>query len=34
MAFKGRMLVDMERWGKPSKWLTLRALQVLKAAYG
>gem|GEM_PF-4109583 len=33
MAFDGRMLVDIERWGKPSEWLTLRALGVLKAAY-
>jgi len=33
-SLKGRMLVDIERRGKPSKWLTLRALGVLKAAYG
>ncbi len=29
--FNGRMLADIERRGEPSKWLTLRALQVLKA---
>ena len=34
MAFNGRMVVDIERWGKPSKWLALRALGVLKAVYG
>jgi len=29
----GKMWVDIEEKGKPSKWVTLRALQVLKAAY-
>jgi hypothetical protein len=28
----GKMWVDIEQKGKPSKWLTLRALRVLKAA--
>jgi hypothetical protein len=26
----GKMLVDVEKKGKPSKWMTLKALQVLK----
>ena len=30
-SLNGRVLVDIERRGKPSKWLTL---QVLRAAYG
>jgi len=30
----GRILVDIEEWAKPSKWLALGALGVLKAAYG
>ncbi len=29
----GKMWVDIETKGKPSKWITLRALRVLKAAY-
>jgi hypothetical protein len=29
--FNGRLLVDVERRARPSKWLTLRALRVLKA---
>jgi len=29
-----RMLVDIERRGKPSEWLTLWALRVVRAAYG
>ena len=29
----GKMWVDVEEKGKPSKWVTLRALRVLKAAY-
>jgi len=33
-SLKGRMLVDIERRAKPSKWLALGALGVLKAAYG
>jgi hypothetical protein len=27
----GKMWVDIERRGKPSKWITLRALRVVKA---
>lgn len=30
----GKMLADIEEKGKPSKWVTLRALRVLKARYG
>jgi len=30
--FNGRFLVNIERKGKPSKWVTLNALRVLKAA--
>ena len=29
---KGKMWVDVEKKGQPSKWVTLRALRVLKAA--
>jgi hypothetical protein len=29
----GRMWVDVERKGEPSKWITLRAARVLRAAY-
>jgi hypothetical protein len=29
----GKMWVDIEKKGQPSKWVTLRALRVLKAAY-
>ena len=32
--FNGKMLADVESKGKPSKWLTLRALAVLKAFRG
>ena len=28
-SFNGKMLADVESKGQPSKWLTLRALQVL-----
>jgi hypothetical protein len=28
------LLVDVETKGQPSRWVTLRALQVLKAARG
>jgi len=28
----GKMWIDIEQRGKPSKWITLRALRVLKAA--
>jgi len=28
--FNGKMLVDVEKKGQPSKWITLKALQVLK----
>ena len=31
--YKGKMWVDIEKKGRPSKWITLRALKVLKAAY-
>lgn len=33
-SYNGKMLADIEEKGKPSKWLTLRALRVLKARYG
>jgi hypothetical protein len=29
-SFNGRMLVTVEQKGRPSKWITLRALEVLK----
>ena len=29
-SFNGKMLVDVEKKGQPSKWITLKALQVLK----
>lgn len=32
-SYNGKMWVDIEKKGKPSKWVTLRALRVLKAAY-
>jgi hypothetical protein len=32
--YNGKMWVDIERKGAPSKWVTLRALRVLKAACG
>ena len=32
--FNGKMLADIEAKGQPSKWLTLRALQVLRWAAG
>jgi len=28
--YKGKTWVDIEKRGKPSKWITLRALRVLK----
>jgi len=31
--YKGKMWVDIEKKGQPSKWVTLRALKVMKAAY-
>ena len=31
-SLNGKMWVDIERRGKPSKWVTLRAMRVLKAA--
>jgi len=31
-SLKGKMWIDVERQGKPSKWVTLRALRALKAA--
>jgi hypothetical protein len=32
-SYDGKTWVDIERKGQPSKWVTLRALRVLKAAY-
>ena len=32
--FNGRFQVDIESKGQPSKWITLRALKVLKGYYG
>jgi hypothetical protein len=32
--FNGRFVVDIEEKGKPSKWVTLNALRVLKRYYG
>ena len=32
--FNGRFVADIEAKGKPSRWITLRALQVLAAAAG
>lgn len=32
--YAGKMWIDIETKGEPSKWVTLRALRVLKAAYG
>jgi hypothetical protein len=31
--YKGKMWMDIEKKGKPSKWVTLRALRVLKMVY-
>ncbi len=31
-SLNGKMWIDIEKRGKPSKWITLRALRVLKAA--
>ncbi len=31
--YNGKTFVDMEKKGQPSKWVTLRALRILKAAY-
>jgi len=31
--YNGKMWVDIEKKGQPSKWVTLRVLRVLKAAY-
>lgn len=31
--YNGKMWTDIEKQGQPSKWVTLRALRVLKAAY-
>ncbi len=33
-AYNGKTTVDIERQGRPSKWVTLRACTVLRAAYG
>ncbi|HAL62066.1 MAG TPA: hypothetical protein DCP08_06640 [Chloroflexi bacterium] len=32
--YKGKTWADMEKKGQPSKWVTLRALRVLKGVYG
>lgn len=32
--FNGRFQASIERKGKPSKWITLNALRVLKGFYG
>ncbi|MGC1123214.1 MAG: nitrogen fixation protein NifH [Candidatus Methanofastidiosia archaeon] len=32
--FNGKMWVDIEEKGRPSKWITLRAVRVLKRMYG
>lgn len=32
--FNGKMWVDIEKKGKPSKWITLKAVRVLKRFYG
>jgi hypothetical protein len=34
MTYNGRFQVDIERKGKPSKWVTLNALRVLKRRFG
>jgi hypothetical protein len=34
MTYNGRFQVDMEKKGKPSKWVTLNAMRVLKRHYG
>lgn len=34
MTYNGRFQVDIERKGKPSKWVTLNALRVLKRHFG
>ncbi|OGO41745.1 MAG: hypothetical protein A2W36_02715 [Chloroflexi bacterium RBG_16_58_14] len=31
-AINGKMWVDIEKQGQPSKWITLRALRVLKSS--
>ena len=31
--YNGKTWVDIEKRGQPSKWVTLRALRVMKAAY-
>jgi hypothetical protein len=32
--FNGRMQLDIEEKGKPSKWITLNALKVVRRFYG
>jgi hypothetical protein len=32
--YRGRMWADIEKRGRPSKWVTLRALRLLKGVYG
>jgi hypothetical protein len=33
-AYNGKTTIEIERQGQPSKWVTLRACTVLRAAYG
>jgi hypothetical protein len=33
-AYNGKTWVDIEHQGQPSKWVTLRACAILRAAYG
>ena len=32
-SLNGKMWADIEKKGRPSKWITLRALRVLRTAY-
>lgn len=34
MTYNGRFQVDIEQKGRPSKWVTLNALRVLKRYFG
>jgi len=34
MTYNGRFQVDIEQKGKPSKWVTLHALRVLRRYFG
>ncbi len=33
-AYTGKMWADIEKKGRPSKWVTLRAVRVLKMVFG